>query len=265
VTSRNVPIARMTYQRFFRRYQKLAGMTGTASEVNAELWHVYRLLVLRIPTNRPLQRQRLPARICRTADEKWRIIVERTRELNDSGRPVQIGSRSVTASQTVSAWLERAGCDHVVLNAEQDAAEAEIIAAAGERGRITVATNMAGRGVDIRLEQSIAALCGLHVILSERHDARRIDRQLEGRCGRQGDPGSTEAILSLEDPLLDLLTWRWLTLFARTPGPLGRLSGTVVFRAAQNRAQRANARARRDLVKRDRRLKELLAFSGGME
>jgi preprotein translocase subunit SecA len=265
VTSRKVPLARMTYQRFFRRYRRLAGMTGTAREAAWELWSVYRLQVQRIPTNRPSRRTRLPASACRSADDKWRTIVRRVGEMTGRGRPVLIGTRSVTASETVSERLSEAGLEHVVLSAAQDRHEAEIIAEAGKRARISVATNMAGRGVDIRLAPGVAELGGLHVILSERHDAGRIDRQLEGRCGRQGDPGSTEAILSLDDPLLELVARPfWLPLMLRVR-PLGRWSGLVLLRRAQRRAERVHARTRRDLMRLDQRQGVLLAFSGRME
>jgi preprotein translocase subunit SecA len=265
VTGRKIPVARMTYQRFFRRYRHLAGMTGTAQEVAWEFWSVYRLPVVRVPTNRPSRRQLLRARLCQSADDKWRIIVRRTAELTRQGRPVLIGTRSVTASEAISRWLSRAGLKHVVLSAAQDKDEADIIAQAGKRGRITVATNMAGRGVDISLARGVAALGGLHVILSERHDARRIDRQLEGRCGRQGDPGSVEAILSLDDALMELVNGKLLQRLAEYRDTMGAWEGLLLLRWAQRRAERSNSRARRDLMRLDRKQGLLLAFSGGME
>lgn len=265
VTSRKVPVARMTYQRFFRRYQRLAGMTGTAREVAREFWSVYRLPVVRIPTNRPCRRQRYPARICMTADEKWQAIVSRTAELRRQGRPVLIGTRSVTTAETISQCLSGAGIEHVVLSAAQDRSEAQIIADAGLPGRVTVATNMAGRGVDIRLGDGMIELGGLHVILSERHDARRIDRQLEGRSGRQGDPGSTEAMLSLEDPLLELARSGVLTGLAKPGGAIGYWFRLLLFHHAQRRAERVHSRARHELMRMDRKRGSLLAFSGRME
>ncbi|MEN8205403.1 MAG: preprotein translocase subunit SecA [Pseudomonadota bacterium] len=265
VTSRKVPVARMTYQRFFRRYRQLAGMTGTAHEVAGELWSVYRLPVVRIPPNRPKCTQRFPAQVCRTADEKWEAIVSQTTALSQQGRPVLIGTRSVKASETISEQLTEAGLDHVVLSAAQDENEAQVIADAGKHARITVATNMAGRGVDIRLGNGIRELGGLHVILSERHDARRIDRQLEGRCGRQGDPGSTAAILSLEDPLLELVDNRVIRALTRLTGPFEYKGRLLLFRRAQRRAERSHSRVRRKIMKLDRKLGVLLAFSGGME
>jgi preprotein translocase subunit SecA len=266
VTERKMPLARISYQRFFRRYQKLAGMTGTAREVAGELWAVYRLPVVTIPTNRPVARQDRPAAICASEEEKLGRIVERAAALRSGGRPILIGTRSVDASEALSARLTAAGFEHVVLNAAQDAHEAEIIAQAGEAGRITVATNMAGRGVDIRLGEGVAERGGLYVILSERHDAGRIDRQLMGRCARQGEPGETETILSLEDSLLDVLSWRKLARRRiKLSHPLARQYAPLLFRHAQHRAERIHSRMRRRLLRSDRKLGTLLAFSGEME
>jgi preprotein translocase subunit SecA len=265
-TSRKLPIARMTYQRFFRRYLTLCGMTGTAREVSGEFWSVYRLGVVRIPTNLPSRRQRLGATFCAGQDEKWQTIVERVKALNSAGRPVLIGTRSVVASNTLSRCLTDAGLDHTVLNAEHVAEEAGIIARAGQRGRITVATNMAGRGVDIAVEADLLDQGGLHVILSERHDAGRIDRQMEGRTARRGEPGTTETVLSLEDPLLELLHPRLSRLLSgfRSRALQPRI-GALLFHLAQKRAERAHSRDRKNLLAQDGRLGVLLAFSGGKE
>ena len=265
VTSRKFTVSRMTYQRFFRRYLKLAGMTGTAREVRSELRSVYKISVQRIPPNRPSRRIRLKTTVCGSADEKWRSIVERARAETAKGRPVLIGTRSVTASRTASDLLAAEGIDHVVLNAEQSADEAKIIERAGEAGQVTVATNMAGRGVDIDVADPVCAAGGLHVILSERHDARRIDRQMEGRTARRGQPGSSEAILSLDDPLLGLLPRKPLLDLARRAGKVGYWYALALFAAAQARAQRSYARDRRNLLSQDKRLGILLAFSGGTE
>nr|WP_249153743.1 prepilin peptidase [Bradyrhizobium diazoefficiens] len=265
VTSRKLPMARMTYQRFFRRYQKLAGMTGTAWETTSEFWSVYRLRVVRVPTNVPSRRRRLPILVCASEDEKWKLVVERTQAVLKEQRSVLIGTRSIAASLRLSAILKEVGLQHSVLNAENDGEEADIIADAGEAGRVTVATNMAGRGVDIRLMPGVAERGGLHVILTERHDAGRIDRQLEGRAGRRGEMGSTEAILSLDDSLLELVVRHPLRLLARHPGALGHFAARPLFRMAQKRAERAHFRARHALLAEDRRLGNLLAFSGGME
>jgi preprotein translocase subunit SecA len=243
-------------------------MTGTAREVAGELWRVYRLAVVTIPANRPLGRRALPDRAYRTAAARWSAVVERVGEIHQSGRPVLLGTRSVAASEHVSGLLGRAGLAHRVLNARQDREEAEIIARAGQEGRITVATNMAGRGTDIRLEPGVAARGGLHVIGTERHEARRIDRQLFGRCGRQGDPGTHEALVSLEDELLATHGGLWSRLaraLAGGAGPAPSWVASLAFRRAQRAAERLHARMRADLLKQDEHLESALAFSGRSE
>ncbi len=194
LSERRETLARITYQRFFRRYRQLAGMSGTLLPVAAELWRVYRLPVVRIPTAKPVRRIHRSDVIVATAEEKWQRIVARVASLHETGVPVLIGTRSVASSAHASALLTSAGLPHCVLNATQDKDEAEIVAKAGLIGRITVATNLAGRGTDIHLGDGVEELGGLHVIMTERHDARRIDLQLAGRAGRQGEPGSFEAI-----------------------------------------------------------------------
>jgi len=189
-SQRRTTIARITYQRFFRRYRRLAGMSGTLQPVARELWRVYRQPVVTIPTAKPIQRKHHPDIVAKTDAEKWALIVDRVKDLHERGLPVLIATRSVVASEQASAQLHAAGLPHTVLNATQDKHEAGIVAQAGESGRITVATNMAGRGTDIRLGDGVEELGGLQVIMTERHDARRIDLQLAGRAGRQGEPGS---------------------------------------------------------------------------
>ena len=268
LTRRQDPLARISYQRFFRRYLRLAGMTGTAREVAGELWSVYRLAVVSMPTNRPLRRRHDPDRAYPTAEAKWTAIVKRIADLHRGGRPVLVGTRSVAASEHLSCLLTGKGLPHQVLNARQDREEATIIARAGEPGRITVATNMAGRGTDIRLAPGVAELEGLHVIATERHEARRIDRQLFGRCGRQGDPGCFQAIMSFEDELVTVYAARWRRLavaFAGSGRPVAAPIGAFVFRRAQRTAERLHSRIRRDLLKTDEQLESALAFSGRPE
>src|SRR5690606_21651734 len=167
-------------------------MTGTARSAAREFRKIYRTRVVRIPTNRPVQRKHLSDQIFGTADQKWRAIVEEIREMNQLGRPVLVGTRSIDKSQHLSRLLAEAGIEHQVLNAHEIAKEAEIVAKAGEPRRVTVATNMAGRGTDIKLAEGVTELGGLHVICTELHDSARIDRQLAGRCGRQGDPAASD-------------------------------------------------------------------------
>jgi len=194
--------ARITVQDFFLRYEHLAGMTGTAMGSARELRRIYRCHVLPIPTNRPAIRQRLPDRVFGDADARWRAVVDEVAELHAAGRPVLIGTRSIDKSELLSEMLETLGIEHQVLNANHIEAEADIVARAGGAGKVTVSTNMAGRGTDIKLGEGVHDLGGLHVICTEMHDSSRIDRQLIGRCGRQGDPGTFRQYLSLDDDLL---------------------------------------------------------------
>jgi len=266
LTSQQTSVARMTYQRFFRRYLRLAGMTGTAREISPELWTVYRLPVVKVPTNRPVQRRDLGETVYATTGEKWRGVVERLRELHRTGQPALVGTRSVGASEELSKLLAAAGLNHQLLNARQDKTEAEIVARAGQVGAITVATNMAGRGTDIRLGKGVEARGGLHVIATELHESRRVDRQLFGRSGRQGDPGSFEVICALEDELCRVyLKGPALALALRLVGDgrgaAQRLLRRVV-RYAQVRAEASHAAIRRDVLAMDEQLGDLLAFSG---
>ena len=270
VTPRKETRARISYQRFFRRYLRLAGMTGTAREVAGELWSIYRMRVVTIPTNRRMHRQYLPDGVYPTGKKRWEAVVKTVSELHERGRPVLIGTRSVEASEHLSALMEEANLPHRVLNARQDEEEADIVGQAGQPGRITVATNMAGRGTDIRLGPRVAELGGLHVIATERHEAGRIDRQLFGRCGRQGDPGNCEAIISLEDDLITVYTGRtlrWLvaTVLRRRGSFAARWIGRILFCRAQQAAERLHARIRHDLLKMDEQISESLAFTGRPE
>jgi preprotein translocase subunit SecA len=261
VTGRRDTLARISYQRFFRRYVHLCGMTGTASEVGSELWNVYGLRVARIPTNEPVRRTRYANRYFGRAEDKWKAVVRRIEEHRASGRPVLIGTRSVAASEHLASLLDAEGLPYNLLNARQDKDEAEIIAHAGEPGCITVATNMAGRGTDIKLAPGVGENGGLHVIATELHDSGRIDRQLFGRCGRQGDLGSCEAILAVEDDLVTAQlgrTARYISGLQSMPTWLG----ASVFSAAQLRAERTHSRMRRDLLDMDEHLGKMLAFSG---
>jgi preprotein translocase subunit SecA len=263
LSEHNRTLARITYQRFFRRYLRLSGMTGTAHEVRREIWSVYALETVAIPTNRPCIRTLAPTRCCAREADKWRLVAQEVQRVHSTGRPVLIGSRSVEASEQLAEALTLAGIKHRVLNARQDADEAQVVAQAGQAGVVTVATNMAGRGTDIHLDEGIAARGGLHVVLTEFHDSPRIDRQLIGRCARQGDPGSAVTIVALDDSVLHEHGGQLHRLLARLypDGPpafwLERLRGL-----AQRRAQAIHARTRRDTLKQDQNLDTMLAFAG---
>src|SRR5207302_266254 len=195
--------AQITFQSYFRLYKKLSGMTGTASQNYFELRRVYKLWVVTVPTNRHVIRKQWPDRVFPTEDAKFAAVVEEILRQRDLGRPVLIGTRSVEKSEKLSNLLHQAGIDHQVLSARHHEKEAQVVALAGQRGRVTIATNMAGRGTDIKPDQEVIGAGGLHVLGTERHDAKRIDRQLAGRSGRQGDPGSCQFFLALDDELLE--------------------------------------------------------------
>jgi preprotein translocase subunit SecA len=196
--------ATITLQNYFRMYHKLAGMTGTAVTEEGEFFEIYKLEVIEIPTNRPIARQDQEDLVFRTKREKFNAAINKIREYHEKGQPVLVGTTSVEVSETVSRMLQRAGIKHSVLNAKQHQSESEIVAYAGQRGAVTIATNMAGRGTDIKLGPEIKELGGLAILGTERHDSRRIDLQLRGRSGRQGDPGESQFYVSLEDELMKL-------------------------------------------------------------
>lgn len=244
--------ARISFQRFFGLYPRLCGMTGTAREAAGELWRTYRLPVVRVPTHEPVRRRSLGRRSFARADEKWNAIAAEIERVCGTGRPVLVGTRSVAASERLSAMLTERSLPHAVLNAVRHEEEADIIARAGERSRVTVATNMAGRGTDIRLGEGVRELGGLHVIATEPHEARRIDRQLFGRAGRQGDPGTTAAFIARDEELL-----------RRFAGAAGRflplpLAHAIAVRRAERAASRARARVRRQ----DDWIDDALGFTG---
>jgi preprotein translocase subunit SecA len=194
-------LARLSFQRFFRFFRKLAGMTGTAREAADEFWHVYHLPVITIPTHRPCVRRMLPDRVFADPETKWDAVVQDISRIHTQGRPILVGTRSIEASEHLARCLAREGLAFQLLNAVHHREEAQIVAQAGQAGQITIATNMAGRGTDILLGPGVVAMGGLHVIATERHESGRIDRQLFGRGARQGDPGSAQAFLSLDDEL----------------------------------------------------------------
>ena len=202
IENENQTLATITFQNYFRMFEKLAGMTGTADTEAAEFQQIYKLGVTIIPTNQPMVREDLSDQIYRTEKEKFHAVLEEVKGLHAEGRPVLVGTVSIEKSERVSGLLTRHGIPHNVLNAKHHEQEAQIIAEAGHPGRVTIATNMAGRGVDIKLGEGVVGKGGLHIIGTERHESRRVDNQLRGRAGRQGDPGSSRFFLSLEDDLL---------------------------------------------------------------
>ena len=262
-------LCRISYQTFFRRYLHLSGMTGTAQEVAGELFSVYQQAVIRIPTNKPSRRKQLPTHYFSTLEQKWSAIVARINEIHQQDRPILIGTRSVEASEHLGSLLDAEGLAYQILNARQDAGEAEIIQAAGSRACITVATNMAGRGTDIIIESGVNEIGGLHVLASECHESRRIDRQLFGRCGRQGNAGSYEMFLSFEDEIITKYMPQYLLAFMQSLN-MGRVNAyqklaSIAFYSAQTRAEWHHALIRKGLLKMDENLQNLLAFSGKFE
>jgi len=269
LTDAREQLGRLTYQRFFRRYLRLGGMTGTAREVSSELWSVYGLRVQRIPLHRPSRRRELFTQIYPQAGEKWAAVIASVTEMQEQGRPVLLGTGSVADSELLSEKLTAAGIAHRVLNARQDREEAEIVAAAGKQRQVTVATNMAGRGTDIPLADGVAEKGGLHVIAACRNEAKRIDRQLSGRCARQGDAGSHQTILSLEDELIRQNCRSTMIKFLRRhtakSGRFQRKLNLYIIRRAQRGIERRHRQARRAMLQHDRQTGRLLAFSGHME
>lgn len=202
VERENQTLATITLQNYFRLYSKLAGMTGTAETEAAEFWKIYKLAVVAIPTNKPMIRLDQPDIIFLTKNDKYNAVIEDIKDCYKRGQPVLIGTISIETSELLSYKLAQAGIPHNVLNAKQHAREAEIVKEAGEKHKLTIATNMAGRGTDIKLGEGVRELGGLRIIGTERHESRRIDNQLRGRAGRQGDPGSSKFYISLEDDLM---------------------------------------------------------------
>jgi len=218
IKEENQTLATITLQNFFRIYKKLSGMTGTASTEAAEFDKIYKLEVVTIPTNKPLQRKNFGDRVYRTEKEKYDAIVQEIVEVHKQGRPVLVGTVSIEKSEFLSEKLRREGIEHEVLNAKHHEREAQIVAKAGQPANVTIATNMAGRGTDIVLGEGVAALGGLHIVGTERHEARRIDNQLRGRAGRQGDPGSSRFYVSLQDDLMRIFASERVSSLLKTFG-----------------------------------------------
>lgn len=265
MTPSREPVARLTYPAFFTRYARLAGMTGTGREVAGELLALYGLKLVCIPTHRPVRRQLLPPRLFVDGEQQGSALLTRCSELARAGRAVLVGTRSVEASERIAALLQAGGLQPVVLNAKQDADEAGVVAQAGQPGRITVATNMAGRGTDIGLDETVRERGGLHVILTEAHESARIDRQLFGRAARQGDPGSCEALLALDAELFQRYLpglARRAARFADGRGLLPPWLAAPLRWLAQARAERVNAYTRAQSLRHERQQGRWMAFAG---
>ena len=257
--------AQITFQSYFKLYKKLAGMTGTAWQNWWELRRVYKLWVVCVPTNRPVIRKQWADRVFPTEQVKFEAVVDDIVRLHEQGRPVLVGTRSVEKSEALSRMLHEAGIEHEVLNAKQHEREAALVEGAGERGRVMIATNMAGRGTDIRLGPGVAEQGGLHVLGTERHEARRIDRQLAGRAARQGDPGSCQFFLSLDDELLEGLgppRQARLQALGRAGGKKDWQSYQSLFLKAQRRVERRHRKQRVDLMIHEKQRLETLKDIG---
>ena len=255
VTAETAEAARITVQDLFLKYASLCGMTGTVASSGRELYSIYETPVVNIPTNKPPRRTQYEDRVFGTDEARWLAIVDEVKELHAQNRPVLVGTRSIDKSERLSELLQEAGIEHQVLNARHLESEAEIVAAAGEASRVTVATNMAGRGTDIKLSAEALAAGGLHVIISELHESARIDRQLIGRCGRQGDPGSYRFYMSLEDDILLAGLGGSMAERLQADGRRKKLQPSSVarlFRKAQSRVEARHFHGRKMLLVHER-------------
>lgn len=262
LTPSNDTSARLSFQRFFRLFHKLSGMTGTAYESADEFWHIYGLTTVRVPTHRPVCREIWAPRYFRSLEEKWQAVAEEALRLQRSGRPLLIGARTVEETRILAGMLEAGGVDFQLLNAVDHEAEAQKITRAGRLGQVTVATNMAGRGTDICLADGVADLGGLHVLSAQRNESGRVDRQMFGRCARQGDPGTAQVFASLED----YLPRQYFSLAKRASlasslevGP-GSKRMTSALDSAQKRAQHDAAKRREQVLEHDIWIDESLGF-----
>jgi len=256
IENENQTLATITFQNFFRMYDKLAGMTGTADTEAAEFKKIYNLDVVVVPTNEPMIRQDFSDMIYRTKREKYEAVLDEIEELHRRGQPVLVGTVSIDVSEELSKRLKKRGVPHNVLNAKNHEAEAEIIANAGQKNSVTISTNMAGRGTDIVLGEGVTELGGLHILGTERHESRRIDNQLRGRSGRQGDPGSSRFYLSLEDDLLRIFGGERISGFMNRLGmeegePIEHKMISKAIENAQNKVEGHNFEIRKQLLEFD--------------
>lgn len=258
--------ARVSFQRFFRLYGKLAGMTGTGIEARNEFWQVYRMPTVKIPTHRPCIRKQPADAAFRYKSQCMRALIEEIKQTHATGQPLLIGTRNIDVSEEIGRALEALGIEHEILNAVRHEAEANFVLQAGQKGRVTVATNMAGRGTDIKLGRGVAELGGLKVLACERNEASRIDRQLFGRAGRQGDPGSAQAYIAIEDYIFERYASKRLCQLARSwvgqDGKVNPWLARLITWRAQSRARRIAQGQRKSVLKHDDWLDEFLGFAG---
>ena len=259
-------VARLSFQRFFRLYRRLSGMTGTASEASEEFWQIYKLPVVRIPTNKPCARVQWADRVFADSESKWEAIANEVQRLHQTGRPVLIGTRNVSGSEKLASLLDQRGLPYRLLNALRHQEEANIVALAGQKNQITIATNMAGRGTDIKLGSGVPDAGGLHVIATERHESSRVDRQLFGRSGRQGDPGSAQAFVSIDDELfrrhLHPAILRQTSTVVKSGLPGKDTVAAAACRLAQRNAQKMAYKQRAGVLRMDDWLDKSLSFAG---
>ncbi len=266
ITDPSESVTSLSFQRFFRFYRRLSGITGTARESAHEFWEVYNLSFIRIPRHRPLQRVDNPSRVYPDTGSKWEALLDEIESVHETGRPILVGTRSIHDSERISEQLSHRGVAHRLLNASREREEAQIIALAGHRDGVTIATNMAGRGTDIKLHDDVIKLGGLHVIATELNESLRIDRQLYGRAGRQGDPGTSSTLVSLEDGVLiqhgKFIKQIMDALFRLPPFPARDRLARLALRLAQRKAERTARTQRGGVTRRDSWIEEVFAMSG---
>jgi preprotein translocase subunit SecA len=261
VSDENDPLARMSRQQYFQLYEGLCGMTGTATGSEQEFWHFYKLPVSVIPTRKECLRQELPTRFFRDGESKWRAIAAETARLQETGQPVLVGTNTIDASQVVAEELDKLGVEYQLLNGKQDEAEADIVSQAGQLGMVTIATNMAGRGTDIKLGEGVHALNGLHVIITEPNFSQRVDRQLLGRAARQGNPGSYQMFVSADDLAISIHA-PWLSKHLRSSGnEIGEVRQDLAGEVAklQRKVEQDGFDKRRQLFAHDTWLEDVMA------
>lgn len=266
LSSPSETLARLSFQKFYRFFPHLAGITGTGRESAREFWRLYQLPLVEVPRHRPDVRRDWPSRFFHRESDKWEAVIDEIAAIHGEGRPILIGTRSVSASEHLASLLSKREMVYSLLNAVRNNQEAAIIAEAGEKGAITIATNMAGRGTDVMIKNSVRELGGLHVMLTEAHESGRIDRQLRGRAGRQGDPGTTRLFVSFEDELIQrfldpVSTWlveRWIR--AGLPGQNWILRGAAAW--AQWRAERKSRRQRFMVMRQDAEMAKSIIGGG---